>query len=194
MHHYVLVSDETVDFFLLSVWYDATFCLWEKNSIDNTPVFQLFLNSAVQDVSSSCTVLPAKGVCVGGWGEWWGTRRCNGADLGQLTQTGQSDIPNHMTSCEKTIKLRSVGQGGQPLFRVWLGLGQQVVSNFIICFINILYFYHYYYYTFSFCLSKLFLSQPTSSTCFLSFFFWSSSIPLGEGSEQMTVVLSSLTG
>jgi len=83
-----------------------------------------------------------------------GPRSWEGTELGQLTQTDQSDIPYHMTSCEKTIKLRRVGQGGQPLFRVWLDLGQHVVSNFIICFINILYFYHYYYYTFSFCLSK----------------------------------------
>jgi len=58
-----------------------------------------------KDISTSCTVPPARGL-----------REPSGSEPGQLTQTGQRDILHHMTYVKKTSKLWEVGCGwGQPL-------------------------------------------------------------------------------
>lgn len=76
--------------FLLSVWYSAVFWIWDENNVDNARVFWLLSRaySASQGLSSApCCATEG---C---------TRSCEGAEPGQLAQTGQRSIPYYGTSC-----------------------------------------------------------------------------------------------
>lgn len=74
---------------------------------------------------ASHNVLPARG---------WG-----GAEQRQLTWTGQKDIPHHMTSSEKAIKLRGVGQECSHWSgTVWASAGGRwAMMLCITCFVNV---------------------------------------------------------
>ena len=62
---------------------------------------------------------------------WRGTGNWEGTQPGQLTRTGQRDVPYYTVSCS-VYKLGGVGQGYWSLLRDWLAISQQVVSNCIV--------------------------------------------------------------
>ena len=66
------------------------FWFWEKNNVDNT---QMFIAAAKQ-----CCADPRPFAAKG-------PRRWKGAELAQLTGSGQRDIPYHMTSCRRSFKV-----------------------------------------------------------------------------------------
>ena len=67
--------------------------IWDENNVDNPLVFSLLLSSAHTKPRSFQRLLPCQR---GGW-------RCpssrEGAQQGQLTQTGHREVPDRMTSC-----------------------------------------------------------------------------------------------
>lgn len=67
------------------------FCVCAGNSVDNSGMFSLLLNSACTG-SRLLTPLHQQGV-------WGWTRICEGIHLGQLTPSDQRDIPDHIASC-----------------------------------------------------------------------------------------------
>lgn len=84
--------------------------------------------------------------------------------------TGQREIPNHITSHEKSLKT----ERNCPGCSCCSGTGLAVVSRWwaivlsITCSVNIYYYQYYYYYSpfFLFSLNTWFLSQSASSTLF----------------------------
>ena len=107
---------------------------------------------------------------------WRGTRIQEGTQPGQLTQTSQRNIPDHVMSCPEH-KLGGVGLGGitaQELTGHWSASGEQLHCASLVLYIQILlllllpfYYCYYHYYCLPFCPIKLFLSQPTTFTFFL---------------------------
>jgi len=73
--------------FLSGSWCSAMVLIWGVNNVDN---ILMFLVVAKQSRTLQLLTLAWPSRCTGS-GE--------GTQLGQLTQTGQRDIPYHMTSC-----------------------------------------------------------------------------------------------
>lgn len=65
-----------------------------------------------------------------------------------------------------------MGCGRQPLLSVWLGMGQQVIRNYIVHHLVCIFLCrnYYHYFPFPFCPTKLSLTQPTIFI-YLFFFF-----------------------
>ena len=84
--------------------------------------------------SASPTVMPV-------WG-WGGTRSWEAIELGQLAQTGQRDIPYHMTSYERNYKTEGCWAGlggsccsgtGLAFIRGWWTIACQLFLNIYMC-------------------------------------------------------------
>ena len=122
--------------------YGAMVWICDQNSVGNTPMFQLWLNSACT-VSRPFLPLPQPRQRAG----WGCTRPWEGTQLGQLTPNDQRDIPYLMMSAQQS-------NCELLLLPDWLGISRLVVSN---CG-----FLHRLFSSFCFVfLIKLSLSQPT---------------------------------
>ena len=106
---------------------------------------------------------------------WRGTRIQEGTQPGQLTQTSQRNIPDHVMSCPEH-KLGGVGLGGitaQELTGHQSVSGEQLHCASLVLYIPIpllllSFYYYYHYYFLPLCPIKLSLSQPTSFTVFFN--------------------------
>jgi len=110
--------------------YNAVFWLQEKNNTDNRLIL-IDLVVSVQCYTDSRTFQFLSFSCCPVSREMGNTVIWEWTELAQLTSAGQRDIPYHMTSCEKNIK-QGNWPGGLPLLREWLGIINQVVSNYFV--------------------------------------------------------------
>ena len=161
-------------FFLHIVWYETMLWLQEKNNVDNTPMFQLLLSSAVQSqghfIFSHC---PASNG-LGGYKELGGDR----ARTVALNWPKGYPIP-YGIMWKKKLKMGS-WWGRLPLPGNQVGTGQWVVSNclcithFVCTYLlsQLLSFFPLLF----FCLSKQFLSRPTNSASLFLFLILSSEV------------------
>jgi len=84
------------------------FWICADNGVDNTGMFLLLLSSAHRESRPFLLLTPP---CQ--WIGWGYTRSWDGTQLGQLTQTGQRNIPYHMTSCSGVTSWSKEEQEGK---------------------------------------------------------------------------------
>jgi len=94
------------------------FWTWDEINVDNILMF-LFVARQARTFQLLVLAWPAR--CLGSW---------EGTQPGQLTQTGQRDIPYRMTS-RSVCKLGELAGGQQLLLGNGLGIIHWVVSNYI---------------------------------------------------------------